>query len=138
MKSKYHPFLFCTLAASSAILCMAPADAATYEWTGAGTDNNFTNGANWGGTWAEWNDYAFSGTPATSTVNVDDNKGWGNITLSNGLTTDIVISGSNTIHMAPADSQGWAATSGGGIITIASDRKDLTIAAMLWSMANWS
>ena len=38
MKSKYHPFLFCTLAASSAILCMASAHAATYEWTGAGTD----------------------------------------------------------------------------------------------------
>ena len=60
-------------------------------------------------------------------MNVDDNKGWGNITLSNGLTTDIVISGSNTIHMTPADSQGWAVTSGGGIITIASDSKDLTI-----------
>ena len=120
-----------TLLLSSLIacVCIGSARAATFTWTGTGADNNFTNGANWGGTWAEWNDYEFSGTPATGNVTVDADKGWGNITLSSGLTTDIVISGTGgAIKMAPANSQGWVGvTSLGGTITIASGSKDLTI-----------
>ncbi len=129
MKPKSNPFLRFALVAATAALAMGSAHAATYTWSGA-TDSLFTTGSNWvGDTWAQWNDYEFAGNPTTGSVNVDSGVGWGNITLSSGLTTDIVISGTNPIIMAPAKvgQTGWEVPSLGGTITIDTASKNLTV-----------
>ena len=125
------------LLALAALATLASAHAATYTWDGSDNpDNDFTTVPTGSiSTWAQWNDYTFSGTPTTGAVNVDENMGWGNISLNSGLSTDIVIGGTSgkSIIMAPGKSgvSGWLPVDGvnslGGTITIDTASKNLTI-----------
>jgi autotransporter-associated beta strand protein len=97
-----------------------------FTWQGD-TSSDFNTGSNYvENTWSEWNDYVFDSNAVNGTMNVDEIKGWGNLILNSGLTTDISIGG-GIIHMAPAMVNQWAAPSLGGTITIAADSRDLSI-----------
>ena len=100
---------------------------ASLTWTGA-TNSDFNTGSNYfENFWGEWTDYAFDSNTISGAMNVDETKGWGNLTLKSGLTTDISIAGPNIIHMAPAMLSQWTAPSLGGNISIAADSRNLSI-----------
>ncbi len=115
-----------TGAAFAAIFTLVSANAANI-WTGS-TDSDFNTGTNYvGDSWSEWTDYVFDSNAVNGTMSVDAFTGWGNISLNSGLTTNIVIEGSQPIIMAPAKLGVWEVPSLGGTIAIASDSKNLTI-----------
>ena len=126
MKSKSNPLLrrSLVLAASSAFLTMGSALAATYDWTGA-TDSNFSEVGNWvGGTWTQWDDYRFGGTPTNASLTINGSFGIASLTLQSGLSTDIVI---NSTEALPVIMSTGIANSGLALISIVDDSKDLTI-----------
>ena len=99
----------------------------TLTWQGD-TSTDFDTASNYlENAWVEWTDYVFDSNAVNGSINVDETRGWGNLTLASGLTTDISIGGPNVIHMAPARLNEWAAPSLGGTITIAADSRDLGI-----------
>ena len=108
---------------STFLLLFATAAQAQLVWQGD-TDSDFNTGSNYvGDTYAQWTDYVFDSNVVNGTINVDDYTGWGNISLNSGLTSDIVISGSQPVIMYP--SAPWGG--GGGNISIAADSRNLTI-----------
>ena len=125
MKLKQNPFIchHLALAAGAAFLAMGSANAATYDWTGA-SNNNFTDAANWGGTWTQWDNYRFGGTPTNASVTINGYFGIGSLTLQSGLTTDIVI---NSSHDQPVIMNTAFSNSGQAAISIAADSRNLTI-----------
>ena len=107
--------------AFAVLATLSSAYAATYAWTGT-ANNNFTDPANWGGSWNQWSDYTFGGTPDRATMIINDYNGIGSLTLESGLTTDIVIdSTANPIIMGKDQSSSLA------LITIAAASSNLTI-----------
>lgn len=113
-----------TLAATSAVLLFPSARAATYDWTGA-TDGNFTTGGNWvGGSWTQWDDYRFGGTPTNASTTLNGYFGIASLTLQSGLTTDIVINSSNA---QPVIMHTGIANSGLALIAIDANSSNLTI-----------
>ena len=114
--------------AVAVVYTLSSAQAAN-TWTGS-FDSDFNTGANYvGDSWSEWSDYVFDSNAVNPAMNVDAFTGWGNISLNRGLTTNIVIGGSQPIVMAPArfGESGWEVPSLGGTIAIASDSKNLTV-----------
>jgi autotransporter-associated beta strand protein len=108
---------------STFLLLFATAAQAQLVWQGD-TDSDFNTGSNYvGDTYAQWTDYVFDSNVVNGTINVDDYTGWGNISLNSGLTSDIMISGSQPVIMYP--SAPWGG--GGGNISIAADSRNLTI-----------
>src|SRR5690349_6026673 len=64
--------------ASAASLASLPAGAATFTWSGAGGNANWSTGANWAGTAPSSNsgtDLVFAGTTNTGTVGTPLNNG---------------------------------------------------------------
>jgi len=120
MKSR-RIVLFAGLLAGLFSALVASAHAATYDWTGD-TNNNFTDPGNWGGTWAQWSDYRFGGTPNRTSMTINDYNGIGSITLQSGLTTDIVIDSTPNPVIMGTNQSGSSA-----LISIAADSSDLTI-----------
>ena len=112
-----------TLAITS-LLKISTAQAATFDWTGNASEN-FTEAGNWSqGSWEQWNDYRFGGTPTRATATIDGYFGMNSIILASGLTSDIVInsSASNPVIMGIGVNSNPSA-----LISIASDSRDLTI-----------
>ena len=108
-------------------ISIVSAPPASLTWTGA-TNSDFNTGSNYfENFWGEWTDYAFDSNTISGAMNVDETKGWGNLTLKSGLATDISIAGPNIIHMAPAMLSQWTAPSLGGNISIAADSRNLSI-----------
>lgn len=99
----------------------------THIWQGD-TNADFQTASNYlDDTWTEWANYQFDVNTVQGNVRVDANRGWGNLSLQNGLRSDISIAGSGIMHMAPAMVNQWVAPSLGGRISIAADSKNLTI-----------
>jgi autotransporter-associated beta strand protein len=115
----------------------------SFTWQGD-TNSDFNTGSNYvENTWTEWANYVFDANAVNGTMNVDEIKGWGNLHLHSGLSTDINIVGPSIIHMAPAMINQWSAPSLGGSITIAADSKNLSISnrmliagEFLWNVAS--
>lgn len=103
----------------------------TLTWQGD-TSSDFDTASNYAeNAWVEWTDYAFNSGAVSGSINVDQIRGWGNLTLASGLATDISIGGPSIIHMAPARVNEWTGTSLGGTITIAADSRNLSISNRL-------
>ena len=66
-----------------------------FTWQGD-TNTDFNTASNYlEDSWAEWTNYVFDSNAVNGTINVDETKGWGNLSLNSGLTTDIIIGGTN-------------------------------------------
>jgi autotransporter-associated beta strand protein len=105
-------------------LLLSQVSHADLVWQGD-TDSDFNTGSNYlGGSYSQWSDYIFDANAINGTMNVDDYTGWGNISLNSGLTSDIVIQSANPASHPVIMAPGLYA---GGVISLASDSKDLTI-----------
>jgi autotransporter-associated beta strand protein len=115
---------FVATMAITSLLKISPAQAATFDWTGNASEN-FTEAGNWSqGSWDQWNDYRFSGTPTRSSTTLNTYFGMNSIILASGLTSDIVINSSdaNPLIMGIGVNGNPSA-----LISIASDSRNLTI-----------
>jgi autotransporter-associated beta strand protein len=97
----------------------ASAHAATYNWIG--TTSDFDQPSNWvENAWTQWGDYRFGSSAVSGAVNLDAFFGGGNLYLDSGLAYDITLTGSQPLVA-------YANANNGGLITIDTASKDLTI-----------
>ncbi len=119
-------FAMFSVVASAVAATLLSANAAN-TWSGS-FDSDFNTATNYvENSWSQWTDYIFDANAVNPAMNVDEFVGWGNITLNSGLTTNIVIEGSQPIVMAPAKVGVWIEPSLGGTVTIDTAGKDLTV-----------
>lgn len=115
---------FVATMAITSLLKISTAHAATFDWTGNFSEN-FTEAGNWSqGSWEQWNDYRFGGTPTRSSMTLNTYFGINSIILASGLTSDIVINSSDTNPLIMGIGVNGNPSA---LISIASDSRDLTI-----------
>jgi len=113
----------------AAFVAIVPVQAATNVWSGAGSDNTWTNAGNWYGTYAPGNTNQF--TNVTTTINFSVNSSTAGILLSDAVSNVTVTNDATTMTITG----GYGLKIQGGTLNL-SPRTVTLSAAQIWTVAS--